>query len=106
MRIIFPAKRDLAIGEVDDPVVGDGDAMRIAGQIVQNMLWPSERPLGIDDPVLAKQRAKEGSERPVLEPEVSSAWEESSPLRKARLRPATNLPRNTRLRTLTGRKKR
>jgi hypothetical protein len=29
MRVIFPAERHLAIGEVDDAMVGDGHAMRI-----------------------------------------------------------------------------
>ena len=37
MGIIFPAEGDLAIGNVYDPVVGDGDAMRVAGQIVEDM---------------------------------------------------------------------
>jgi hypothetical protein len=31
-------------------MVGDGDAVRIAGEIVQNMLGTSEWGLGIDDP--------------------------------------------------------
>ena len=30
---------------IHDPVVGNGDAMRVAGQILENMLRSSERPL-------------------------------------------------------------
>ena len=30
--IVFPAEGDLAIGKVDDPVVGDGDAMSVAAR--------------------------------------------------------------------------
>ncbi len=36
--IIFPAKGDLAIGNVNDPVVGDSDAMCVSGQIVEDVL--------------------------------------------------------------------
>ncbi len=57
VRIVFPAERDLAIGEVDDPVVGDGDTMGVAGQVLQNMFRSAEWPLRIDDPVLTKQRS-------------------------------------------------
>jgi hypothetical protein len=36
-------------------MVGDGDAVRIAGKIVQNMLGTAEGWLGIDDPVLVEE---------------------------------------------------
>ena len=61
MGIVFPAEGDLAIGEVDDPVVGDGHAMRVAGQIVEDVFGSSERRLGIDDPVVGEQRPDEGA---------------------------------------------
>jgi hypothetical protein len=38
VRIVFPAKRDLIILERHQSMVGDGDAVRIASEIVQNML--------------------------------------------------------------------
>ena len=53
--IIFPAEGDHAIGKVDDPVVGDGDAMGVAGQVVEDMFRSSEWPFCIDHPVLTKQ---------------------------------------------------
>ena len=40
-------------------MVGDGDAVRIAGEIVQNMLRIAEGWLGIDDPVLLEELSKE-----------------------------------------------
>ena len=55
MRIVFPEKRDSIILERNQSMVGDGDAVRIAGEIVQNMLRTGEGWLGIDDPVLAKE---------------------------------------------------
>ncbi len=36
-------------------MVGDGDAVRIAGEIVQNMLGTAEGWLGIDDPILLEE---------------------------------------------------
>src|SRR6202047_1901419 len=36
MRVIFPAERHLAFGEVGDAVIGDRDAMGVAGEILQH----------------------------------------------------------------------
>ena len=55
VRIVFPAKRDSIILERHQSMVGDGDAVRIAGEIVQNMLGTAEGWLGIDDPVLVEE---------------------------------------------------
>jgi hypothetical protein len=48
--VILPAESDLAVVKVHDPVVGNGDAVRVAGQIVKDMFRPSERSFGIDKP--------------------------------------------------------
>jgi hypothetical protein len=53
--IVFPAKRDPIILERHQSMVGDGDAVRIAGEIIQNVLGTAERWLGIDDPVLVEE---------------------------------------------------
>jgi hypothetical protein len=53
--IVFPAKRDSIILERHQSMVGDGDAVRIASEIVQNMLGTAEGWLGIDDPVLLEE---------------------------------------------------
>jgi hypothetical protein len=52
MSIVLPQESDLAVREIDQPVVGDGDAMGIAGQLLQNMLRPTKGPLGINNPVV------------------------------------------------------
>jgi hypothetical protein len=54
VRGISPAEGDFAIGQSDEPAVGDGDAMSVSAEIAQHMLRSSEGPLGIDDPVLAE----------------------------------------------------
>ena len=55
MGIVLPAEGDSIILKRDQSMVGDGDAVRIAGEIVQNMLGTAEGWLGIDHPVLAKE---------------------------------------------------
>jgi hypothetical protein len=60
--VVFPAERNLGIGDVQDAMVGDRHAMCIAGQVMQNVFRPAERLLGIDNPFIAKQRSGERSE--------------------------------------------
>src|SRR5271166_466906 len=48
--VIFPSERDGAVLERDQPAVGDGDAMGVAGEISEHRLGPAEGSLGIDDP--------------------------------------------------------
>ncbi len=46
---------DVSVGESNQPVVGDGDAVGIGAEIAQHVFWTTEGRLGIDDPVLAEQ---------------------------------------------------
>ena len=55
VRIVFPEKHDPIILERNQSMVGDGDAVRIASEIVQNMVGTAEGWLGIDDPVLVEE---------------------------------------------------
>jgi hypothetical protein len=55
MRIVFPAKGDSIILKRNQSMVGNGDPVRIASEIVQNTLGTSEGWLGIDDPVLVEE---------------------------------------------------
>src|ERR1700730_2849568 len=50
---IAPAKGDLAIGEGDQAMVGDGHAMGVAAQILQHVLGATERTFQVDHPVLS-----------------------------------------------------
>src|SRR5450631_1479335 len=62
MGIVFPAEGDLTIGEVDNPLVGDGDAVSVAGQVVQDMFGSAEWRFGVNDPVVTKQQPQESIE--------------------------------------------
>ena len=44
MGIVLPTKRNLAIGNIHNPVIGDSDPMCVAGQIVQDMFGAPEGP--------------------------------------------------------------
>lgn len=59
MRIVFPTKRDSLILKRHQSMVGDGDAVRITGEIVQNMFRTSEGWLGVDHPVFAEEESQE-----------------------------------------------
>jgi hypothetical protein len=45
--------------ERDEAMVGDGDAMGIAGQVVENMFSTAEGWLGVNDPVLSAELPEE-----------------------------------------------
>src|SRR5258707_13079449 len=48
--VVSPVKFHLAIFDVDDPMIGNGHPVGVAPDIVHDLLRPSERWLGVDDP--------------------------------------------------------
>ena len=80
--------------------------MSVSAEIAQHMFWPAERPFGVDDPVVAEQypQPREAKARGSASGK-RWPWNWSVPSREAVFSAATNLPRNTRLSTLTGRKR-
>ena len=52
----------MTIGHVQNPMIGNRDAMGVACQIVQHMLGAAKRSLGVDDPLLGKDLAQKVSE--------------------------------------------
>jgi len=54
VRIILPAEGDFAVGKVYDPVIGNGDAMRVAGQIMENVFRAAEWPFCVHHPILTE----------------------------------------------------
>jgi hypothetical protein len=64
--IVLIAEGHAAFVERDEATVRDGDAMGVAGEIGEDGLRSGERPLGVDHPLAAAQRRKEGVERAVL----------------------------------------
>jgi hypothetical protein len=60
--IVLPTEGDALVFEIHQAMVGDGDAMGVAGEIVENMVGTAEGRLGIDDPVLLAELPEEVAE--------------------------------------------
>ncbi len=63
MGIVFPEERYVGVGEIDEPMIGDRDTVRVPGQIMQNVFGAAEGLLGVNHPVLSKEGAEKGVER-------------------------------------------
>jgi hypothetical protein len=50
---------DLAVVDIEDAMVRDGDAMGVAGKVGEDFVRAIERGLGVDDPVLPVQSVDE-----------------------------------------------
>ena len=86
-------------------MVGNGDAMGIASEIVQDVFWPTKRRLGKTTQSCRNRVRRKVANVFSLASGKHSPWNASRWLRKAQRNPARNLPRKTRLSTLTGKKK-
>ena len=42
VRVVLPPKRDLVVGHMDKPMIRDGDAMRVAREVVQHVARPTK----------------------------------------------------------------
>ena len=80
MPIVFPAERNLAVGHADQARVGDGDAVGIAAEIGQHLLWSAEWRLGVDDPFDAADLGKSAPEGSALR-QFDKVAEEAQPAR-------------------------
>jgi len=57
--IVSPAERDAIVFEGHEAMVRDGDAVSVAGQVVENVFGATEGPLGVNDPVLLAELPEE-----------------------------------------------
>ena len=60
--IVLPTEGDAFAIECEEPMIGDGDAVRISAEIAQDLLRTTEGRLGIDHPVLAVQLSQKSPE--------------------------------------------
>ena len=60
--VILPAERYLSSGEADQTMVGDGDTVGVAGQVMKHVLRTAERRLRVHHPVLTEKRSKKRTE--------------------------------------------
>ena len=64
--IVLVAERDANLVGLDQPAIGDGDAVRVARQVGQNLLWSGEWRLGVDVPTGVIERLEERLKRRLL----------------------------------------
>jgi hypothetical protein len=62
VRGVAPTKGNLLVGQGDESVVGDGDAMGVAAQILEHILGATEGWLGVDHPMLSEKWTQPRSE--------------------------------------------
>jgi len=55
--IILPAKLNLAVIDMKQAIIGDGDAVRVPCDILEDVVRSSEGPLGVNHPVLFPDRS-------------------------------------------------
>jgi hypothetical protein len=56
--IILPLEANLAVLDIEDAIVGDGDTVCVAADVLQDLLWSGERALGIDHPFSPTHRGE------------------------------------------------
>ena len=61
--VILPAEADLAVVHGQQPVVGDGDTVGVAPDIVEDLGWPGKRSLRVDHPLGVPDRRQLPPER-------------------------------------------
>ena len=57
---VAPAEAHLSVIEAEESSVGDGNPVRVAGQVLQHMLGSAERRLGVDHPLSPAQAPEQG----------------------------------------------
>src|SRR5271166_3529358 len=103
--MILPPKADAAIAAIEKTAVGDGDAMRVAAEIVEDLRGAGKRAFGKDDPGVFESGSRYSAKADRSLSPASSPTKAMRPESNA----ARNRPRNRRRKqresTWTGRKK-
>jgi hypothetical protein len=61
--VVFPVEADMAVFQNAKPVVGDGDAMSVASQILEHAPGSTEGRLNVNDPFELRGCLTQGLER-------------------------------------------
>ena len=105
MAVVAPAEADLTVLNGEEAVVGDGDAVGVLAEVVEDLVGAGEGALGVDDPLgLAEGLEVAGEGVGIVESGEGMAELEPAG-RKACWSSSRKRRRNRRDRTRTGRKK-
>lgn len=61
--VVLVGEADAAILDVEQPVIGNRHAMSVATDVVEDLLWAAEWPLGVDDPFGLRWRKRRRNNR-------------------------------------------
>src|ERR1700751_772157 len=89
--VILPAESHLTVSEVYDPVIGDGDAMGVAGQVVKDVLRATKRRFSVNDPDLPEERSKKRAEGPFVLKRLKAVGKSQLPFSKISLQSSRQL---------------
>jgi hypothetical protein len=59
--IVLPVEADFAVVDVEKAVIGDGDAMGVAGEVGKHCFRPGKGRLGVDEPCDRRSPGKENA---------------------------------------------
>jgi len=48
--IVSPVEFHMTVFDIDDPMIGDGDPVRVAANVIHHLLWSGEGRFSVDDP--------------------------------------------------------
>src|SRR5437879_5801455 len=54
--IVPPGEFHFTAFDIDDPMIGDGDAVRVAANVIHHLLWSGEGRFSVDDPFQVAHR--------------------------------------------------
>src|SRR5437870_1323371 len=103
--VILPPESHALLFEGQQAMIGNGHAMGVAPEIAQHLQGTTESGLSIDHPVVTCRRRISFANCRRSARAAAGPTNGSSLRQWRRFRPARNLPRKMRLRTLTGKKK-
>jgi hypothetical protein len=64
--VVLPPEADVPVFQSDEALVGDGDPVGVAGQVLEDLLGPSERGLGVDHPLVPVERGEKPHPLPLV----------------------------------------
>ena len=79
VRVVLPVERDLAVLQVDQPLIADRHAVGVPGQVLEHLFRSSQGRLGVHDPLGLGAGGELALELAGSASEASFPWKESFP---------------------------
>jgi hypothetical protein len=89
--VVLPAESDLAVAHGQESMIGDGDAVCVACQVVEYIFRSAERAFGVDHPLLTKERSQELGKGPLRGQWLEAAGEDELTLMEGDLQAGDEL---------------